>query len=718
MRADLEDHVGGAVGPSGRRFSLPANLRMSLASAMRATEFRQVRLARAVPLLLLSLIALASCGGHRATGSIQTFQVRGVIQLTVVNPLPAGLPAGLTLSDGTDTVSVAAGATNFSFPTALPNGKGYAVAVMTTPPGLICTVSNGSGTIDNAVVNDVTVSCGDALYTVGGSVSGLASGGLVLSDNGGDFLPVMAGATSFVFISAVPFGGAYNVAVQAQPANQICAVANGSGTVGSAAVTGVAVTCPVTVTPLSATVAAGGPLQFRATVLNTLGNSVVWQVNGAPGGSAALGTITTGGLFIAPLSEEAVTISAVATTDPTHSASASVTVLAPHSIAVRPTPTGKAELYDQASGNAFTARGNNYIRLASQTDFSGNSTVYHSTFNVGLYDAARAEAAFTTMQASGYNVVRVFLNGCCQGSIGDPGGGLSAGYMANVADFLNRARQHAIFVIFTQDWLPSRGGYDVSCPASASTPQFQAVNVFNLCAGSIAAASRFHRDFVQSLVQLQAPLSAVLAYELRNEYYYSSDLAPLTLTSGLVTTANGSTYDMADAAARQQMMDDGLVFFTNQLRAAIVAVDPTALVTVGFFWPQVPNPTRVGDPRVISVYPAIAASTADFVDIHGYVISGELTLDQLVQNYGFVGYQRWQPVLMAEFGAFISAAPTVSHATAALKNWQIGGCGYGLKGWLLWTWDTDDQPELWNALSQGEAIKQALSPVVRPDPCS
>ena len=54
-------------------------------------------------------------------------------------------------------------------------------------------------------------------------------------------------------------GAAYSVSVVTQPSGQTCAVTNGSGTVGSADVTDVTVSCAVsTVAPLSTTAAGGG----------------------------------------------------------------------------------------------------------------------------------------------------------------------------------------------------------------------------------------------------------------------------------------------------------------------------------------------------------------------------------------------------------------------------------------------------------------------------
>lgn len=149
---------------------------------------------------------------------------------------------------------------------------------------------------------------------------------------------------------------------------------------------------------------------------------------------------------------------------------------------------------------------------------------------------------------------------------------------------------------------------------------------------------------------------------------------------------DGQTYDMSSPASQQQMMNNGLIYFTNQVRAAIIAVDPTALVDVGFFWPQAPNPTRIGDPRVIELYPMMANSTADFVKISSPDSRSELTIPQLVQSYGFVGYQQQKPLLMAEVDANESDFPLISDAVTRLQNWQIDSCPYSVKGWLLWTW--------------------------------
>jgi len=65
---------------------------------------------------------------------------------------------------------------------------------------------------------------------------------VVLQDNGGDDLSVPANG-SFTFATSLASGAAYAVTVKTNPSGQTCTVSNGSGTVGSANVTSVAVSC-------------------------------------------------------------------------------------------------------------------------------------------------------------------------------------------------------------------------------------------------------------------------------------------------------------------------------------------------------------------------------------------------------------------------------------------------------------------------------------------
>ena len=83
---------------------------------------------------------------------------------------------------------------------------------------------------------------GTLSYTVGGKVGGLTAGTVTLLDNGGDALPVSANGT-FVFPTALNSGSPYSVSVGTQPAGQNCVVGQHLGTIGSASVTSVTVSC-------------------------------------------------------------------------------------------------------------------------------------------------------------------------------------------------------------------------------------------------------------------------------------------------------------------------------------------------------------------------------------------------------------------------------------------------------------------------------------------
>jgi len=83
-------------------------------------------------------------------------------------------------------------------------------------------------------------------YSIGGSVSGLTSSGLVLQNNASDDLSISANGT-FRFPTSVTSGGTYSVTIKTQPSapTQTCAVAGGSGTVASSAISTVVVSCTV-----------------------------------------------------------------------------------------------------------------------------------------------------------------------------------------------------------------------------------------------------------------------------------------------------------------------------------------------------------------------------------------------------------------------------------------------------------------------------------------
>jgi uncharacterized repeat protein (TIGR03803 family) len=184
--------------------------------------------------------------GTMPAGAVSTVQVSCTDQPFSLGGTISGLGAntGLVLSDGTDSLTVAANATTFIMPTKLAFGSTYAVTITGSPSGLTCSVSNGGGTMPAANVTNVAIACSDQSYTVGGTIQGLSSAGLVLVNNGAT-LNVNSGTTQFTMPARVAYTSAYNVTVQTQPTNETCTVSNGSGTMGTANVTTVTVNCAV-----------------------------------------------------------------------------------------------------------------------------------------------------------------------------------------------------------------------------------------------------------------------------------------------------------------------------------------------------------------------------------------------------------------------------------------------------------------------------------------
>lgn len=134
---------------------------------------------------------------------------------------------------------------SFTFTTALADKAEYKVSVKTQPSNAVCSISSGTGTISAANVTNVAVVCSTSSYKVGGTLSGL-SGTVVLQNNAADNLTLTASG-SFQFTTAVASGAAYVVTVLTQPSGQSCTVTSGSGTISSADVSSVSVTCAETV---------------------------------------------------------------------------------------------------------------------------------------------------------------------------------------------------------------------------------------------------------------------------------------------------------------------------------------------------------------------------------------------------------------------------------------------------------------------------------------
>jgi environmental stress-induced protein Ves len=183
--------------------------------------------------------------GSVVAGNVTTVQVNCAVDKYTAGGSVSGLEGtGLVLQNNMgDDIPVNANGT-FSF-TPQNDGTGYSVTVKTQPSSKSqnCVVLDGTGTIAGANVTNVSVGCFTNKFKVGGSVSGLTAGTVVLTNNGGDDLPITSDGP-FTFTTSIDSGSAYQVVVKTQPGgNLYCSVQSGTGNVTNGDITNVNVTC-------------------------------------------------------------------------------------------------------------------------------------------------------------------------------------------------------------------------------------------------------------------------------------------------------------------------------------------------------------------------------------------------------------------------------------------------------------------------------------------
>jgi predicted RNA-binding protein with TRAM domain len=246
----------------------------------------------------------------------------------------AGLTGSVVLQNGSGNSLTVSANGQFSFAVPIAVGSSYAVTVQTQPAGQSCTVSNGSGTAGTANVTDVALTCIANTQTLGGSVSGL-HGSLVLQFNGGDPLTLTADG-AFAFPTPVADSSAYAITVRAQPADQTCMLAHGSGIVGTANVTNITVTC------ITNAFTTGG-------AISGLTGTVVLQNNG--GDTQSIGT---DGAFAFPTP---------------------VAEGSPYLVTVKTQPAGQTCSVTNASGTMGAARVTNVAVVCAVNTYSAGGTV-------------------------------------------------------------------------------------------------------------------------------------------------------------------------------------------------------------------------------------------------------------------------------------------------------------------------------------------------------
>lgn len=366
------------------------------------------------------------------------------------------------------------------------------------------------------------------------------------------------------------------------------------------------------------------------------------------------------------------------------------------------------------TGMEFRPRGFNYIRLRNA------GYLWHDTFNPASYDAKRTEAALADMTAHGFNIVRVFVDQSAGAGTVESRDSteLSDRYMANVRDFLRGAALHRIYVIFAMCYIPDSAPYRAL--QASGNPDVAGENRFFLDEGCIAAKARYMADFAAAIARAdRGLLPTVFSYELDNEPFFITNAAPFSKHAGTFAF-QGKEYALDSDAQMQALADAGTLKLANACADAVHKVDPEAMVAgdvftfnaVGRSGPAHLLTDRTGDNRFPARALALAQSKLAYVDIHLYSTDEKgprhdlesEEWDALKPACAHVG----KPLLMGECGVFKSRTKSADEAASLLSAHVDRVMAEGFVGFLVWTYDTDEQADIWNATMDGGAILKAL----------
>lgn len=377
---------------------------------------------------------------------------------------------------------------------------------------------------------------------------------------------------------------------------------------------------------------------------------------------------------------------------------------------------GNGEFYDTVTGETFVPRGVNFI----DWKLVGGG-YYDYPFHVGLYDSEHIRANFHALAERGYNTVRMFFDHCNTGRqcINNPdGNGLNPAYIDNIVDTMRIAGEEGTYLLLTSNDLPDEGGYwDIS--NQGANEIFEGYrNAHYLTEPGVRSAKVYWEDLMKAFTERDASTEVLLGWSLLNEQWYFKQQPPLSHDSGMVSTANGQTYDLSDPEQKRAMLVEGIAYYTNEVSAIIREYDPETLITMGFFAPQFPNPTETGGDWYVDTALLFDLTTLDFYDFHAYP-GGDIGIEAVAENFGMLEHPEY-PVIMGEVGAFEHIYGSSDLAAIALNEWTVTSCTAGFDGWLFW--DYFGAPSVigdsaWGMVEDDNFLLDLFAPTNQPDAC-
>jgi hypothetical protein len=191
-------------------------------------------------LALAGALALAGCGGSDD----------GQLQLAL--GLSGVTKTGLTISNKGGAAVAVAPASAYVFPDLVPVDSDYDITIVSRPSNTdSCVVNNGKGNTGPYTPQNISIVCVVTTYALGGTVSGLSGGSLVVN-NGAHSVTIAKDATTFTMsapttanprLGQVPEGIPYGLTILQQPASGSCTIANPNGIMPAGAVSNIVITC-------------------------------------------------------------------------------------------------------------------------------------------------------------------------------------------------------------------------------------------------------------------------------------------------------------------------------------------------------------------------------------------------------------------------------------------------------------------------------------------
>ncbi len=399
-------------------------------------------------------------------------------------------------------------------------------------------------------------------------------------------------------------------------------------------------------------------------------------------------------------------------------------------IAIAPAEAGEAHarfIY-RDTGKPYLPMGGNWMGLRGGD---------HSTFDAATaltdadYNPLRAEALLRALSENGGNVVRVFLVGRSDMNPGVSGDrsipvdnaayyyeGLYRPYMENFVHFLRTAQKYGVYV------MPALGDGEV--PANAYYRALQGggdlcKNRLFLTKEGISARTAFVRNIL-SYLKRYAPdaISGLFCMQFQNEFAIESNLWPFHMETGVVTLANGVTYDMGDPDARERAFREGVRYYLNAMNAAVKAELPHLLTAEGTFTRNIVGNNHIygmmgmndgkHDYRLPPTIEEYLSSDIDFLDMHVYHANGLVTsqADSYAADLTYMKYHTEETrallkkkcIFMGEFGAYHFLAANGAEAAEHAKTTVRLAKETDLQGFAVWTLDSHNQTSCWNILSR------------------